>query len=362
MKNNVTKLPQALSISDEAIKWLSEIDRGTTKEREQELKEWLSQSDKHKNAFLDVVRLWGELDSLSQLSDIFPHKDTVKKPATFKYLYQMAASILLLISFSMLYFMSTANTQDEYKELVATYRTQVGEGSTIELPDASVLKLNTNTEVRVEYSNSQRNIMLNYGEVHIDVAHDVNRKLIVMAGGKAIEAVGTAFNVEYFNDVDIELMVTEGKVRVFDTNMDINSPVNISLIQSVKNFINTPSSDKEIAVSAGHKVSLTVNHKIQANKVKIVSINSAIDTQLSWLNGRLIFKGESMQQAIEEISRYSPWKFELRGEKIKNIPIFGRFQTGDIDALLATLYENFNINAEHVSDKTIVLTVSNGDN
>jgi len=359
MKDNVTQLPTASNISDEAIKWLAEIDRGTTKKREHELQEWLSKSEKHKDAFLEVVSLWGELDSLSQLSDIFPHKDVSKKKSTFKYIYHLAASILLFVSFSMLYFFSIDNVQDEYKELVATYRTQVGEDSTIELPDTSILKLNTNTEVTVEYSNSQRNIMLKYGEVHIDVAHDVNRKLIVMAGGKAIEAVGTAFNVEYFNQVDIELLVTDGTVRVFDTNMAVNSSVKKSIFENIQDLISIPTSNKEIAVTAGQKVSLTVNNKIEANKIEIESINDAIDTQLSWLNGRLIFKGESMQQ---EIGRYSPWQFELRGEKIRNMQIFGRFQTGDTDALLATLYENFNINAEHTSDKTIVLTASDRDN
>ena len=55
---------------------------------------------------------------------------------------------------------------------------------------------------------------------HIDVAHDKTRPLSVIAGGKVIQAVGTAFNVEVRNEL-VELIVTDGKVLVATKNDDI---------------------------------------------------------------------------------------------------------------------------------------------
>jgi transmembrane sensor len=57
-------------------------------------------------------------------------------------------------------------------------------------------------------------VELTTGEAHFAVAHDTARPFIVSAGGIAVRAVGTAFNVRYTAAGAVEVTVTEGKVSV----------------------------------------------------------------------------------------------------------------------------------------------------
>lgn len=361
MKNNVTQLLNDDQILDKALHWLAEVDRGLTPEREIILKEWLGESIKHKETFLEMASMWDNLDVLAQLSDVFPYKSSNNKWYNHTGFYKIAASVLFCLTASFYFIIPTddnlaqQNSSTEYRELVATYRTKIGEHSTIKLPDSSIITLNTNSEVSVEYTHSLRNLVLKQGEVHVEVAHNKNRKFLVHAGDKTIEAVGTAFNVQHYNNVDIELLVTEGTVVVSELLNDEGSK-KINLIDTLNHLI---SNDKEtiLTVTAGEKINLNLNEKVNASKIKIENIVNEIDSKLSWMDGKIVFKGESLQEAIEEISRYSQWKLELRGEKIKQVKIIGRFQAGDIDLLLSTLNKNFNIHSEHVANSKIILSL-----
>jgi transmembrane sensor len=365
MKNNISHLSEHIShdneqVLDQALRWLSELDRGLSPQRTNELKQWLSQSDKHKDTFLEMASMWDDLDVLAQLSDIFPYKNTCKKWYQLDGIYQIAASVLFCVMLSVYYVLpytsnGNNNITNEHNELVTTYLTKIGEKSTVELSDGSIMTLNTNSEVTVKYSKVQRNLILNYGEVHIDVAHNKKRKFLVHAGGKVIEAIGTAFNVQHYNDVDIELMVTEGTVVVSELASSSTSQTS-NIIDHFTDML-TGAENTTVEVTAGEQVNLKVNQEVKVSNVKVEESVDEIVTRLSWLEGNLVFKGESLEQAVDEISRYSQWKLELQGDDVKKIKIIGRFQTGDITLLLSILNKNFNINSKYGEDNKIILSL-----
>ncbi|WP_076418965.1 FecR domain-containing protein [Colwellia sp. UCD-KL20] len=366
MKNNISRLSDHTASSDDqildqALHWLAELDRGLSQQRENDLKDWLAQSNKHKDTFLEMVAMWDNLDVLSQLSTIFPYKKTQTKWYQSANMYRVAASIFLCTLLGIYYVapysnnINNANVAATNNENIVTYRTQIGEKSTVRLSDGSLITLNTNSEVTVNYSDTQRNLMLNYGEVHVDVAHNKQRKFLVHAGGKVIEAVGTAFNVQHFNNIDIELMVTEGTVIVSELANSAASDKNI--LDEFAHLL-SKHEEKPIAVTAGEQVNLTVNQKIKESTVHVEQAPTEIASRLSWMEGNLVFKGESLQQAVDEISRYSQWKLELQGDDVKKVKIIGRFQTGDIEPLLSILNKNFNINAKHVANNKIILSLN----
>ena len=76
------------------------------------------------------------------------------------------------------------------------YETAIGEQSTVHLTDGTQLVLNTNSLVEVHYTNRDRLIRLERGEIHVQVAHDKARSLSVIAGDTIVRAVGTAFSLE----------------------------------------------------------------------------------------------------------------------------------------------------------------------
>ncbi|MFT5164374.1 MAG: transmembrane sensor [Alteromonadaceae bacterium] len=109
-----------------------------------------------------------------------------------------------------------------------------------------------------------------------------------------------------------------------------------------------------MAISKGEKINLDVSGQTRQEVIKVDPIEMA--ASLSWRKGQLIFRGESLAEAMAEIGRYTDIEFELADDdKLKQIPVAGMFKTGDVTGLLEVLSRNFNISYEKVSDDKIKL-------
>lgn len=336
---------------DQASDWIAKLDRELSNAEKKALKHWFAQDNDNIKMLLEMATMWDKMEDLSRLSDLFPQEQVNKKSTP--WFVAMAASFVIAITFSLVSALSgfspfTAKDPSSVIVMQASYQTSIGESNTINLPDNSKLVLNTNSFVQVKYTQGARLIELQRGEIHIDVAHDKSRPLSVLANGKIIQAVGTAFNVQVNNDV-VELIVTDGKVLVAKKkNVSLNSDIE----QIIKRL--PPSA---MAISKGEKVELDLTSKSSEEIVKIEAIEIA--ASLSWRRGNLIFRGESLAQAMAEISRYTDIEFELADdEQLRNVQVAGMFKTGDVTGLLNVLSQNFNISYEKVSSDKIILKYS----
>jgi transmembrane sensor len=69
-----------------------------------------------------------------------------------------------------------------------------------------------------------------------------------------------------------------------------------------------------------------------------------------------VFQGESLEDAVAEIERYTTVEFVILDDELKKVRIAGLFKAGDVDGLLATLKENFDVAYERTEDGRILLT------
>tara|TARA_R110001592_G_scaffold81338_3_gene241468 strand:+ start:5199 stop:6278 length:1080 start_codon:yes stop_codon:yes gene_type:complete len=335
---------------DDASDWLAKIDRNLTKQEKASLQTWLSLSVKNTEVLLEVAHLWDKMDDLSRLSDLFPQTSSSTTKKYSSWLGAMAASAIFAISVG--FYQSGFNFslfgQSDQSAVVAmqmNYQTGIGESNTINLPDNSKIVLNTNSFVQVRYTSSARIIDLQRGEIHINVAHDKSRPLSVIAGGKIIQAVGTAFNVEVRNKL-VELIVTDGKVLVAAKN---NAIANTDIDEMAKRL-----PKNSMAVSKGEKIDLDLTGNTVDKVIKVDPIEVAAN--LSWRTGNLIFRGESLAEVMAEISRYTNITFELSDdEQLQKVKVAGMFKTGDVTGLLEVLSNNFNIRYERVDKDKIIL-------
>lgn len=334
-----------------ASDWIAKLDRGLSNDEKTSLQTWLAISPKNTDVLFEVAHLWDKMDDLSRLSDLFPNNvTTAKKIPT--WLGAMAASVVFAITVGLyqsgfnLFELGQLN-QSTVVAMQMNYQTSIGESNTINLPDNSKIVLNTNSFVQVKYTDSARIIELQRGEIHIDVAHDKTRPLSVIAGGKVIQAVGTAFNVEVREKL-VELIVTDGKVLVAQTNSAIDTNV-IDIEELAKKLpLNS------MAISKGEKVDLDLTGLLVEEVVKVDALDVA--ASLSWQHGNIIFRGDSLEDAMAEISRYTNIEFELsNNDELKKVQVAGVFKTGDVNGLLEMLSRNFNIQYEKVSSDKIVL-------
>jgi transmembrane sensor len=332
---------------DEASLWITRLDRGLSDQELSELKVWLHASSNNLETFMKLVKLWDKMESLSQLSELFAHKP---QHASFsqKRFFALAASFVFASLLSLgLWFNADLLLGQSATQIVQfnnEYETKIGEQSTFFLQDKTQIKLNTNSLVKVTYTDKQRVFELLRGEMHVVVAHNKQKPLSVYAGSNIIQAVGTAFNVELSSEA-VELIVTDGKVLVADINSQTVAPLKLR---------NVHLSPKSFAVSKGQKAQL------KASNTSIIGSDAGkLASDLAWQQGNLIFRGESLFEAMQEVARYTNYQFDFGDEDTKNLQIAGLFRTSDISGLLAALESNFDVVFKKTSNNKIRLSKKN---
>ncbi|MDH5620526.1 MAG: FecR domain-containing protein [Gammaproteobacteria bacterium] len=347
--NNVYEFPQRDKSFDEASQWCARMDKGLSAAEEQELQQWMAENDTNRQVLFEMTRLWDGMSVMSRLADIIPEPATRSRHVPTP-VFAVAASVLAVVMGSWLYSAqdrvdqgldaeSTANHVAALPESV--YETRIGEQSTVALVDGTQVVLNTNSKLEVHFTDEYRLLLLDRGEIHVSVAHDTNRPLSVVADDRILQAVGTAFSVAITDDQKIELVVTEGKVLV-----GAREKSSITNSGSIPPVLESTS----LAVMAGEEIVL-------GNLVEdVVQVSTEeIEIKLSWRDGDLIFRGETLEEAVLEIGRYTTTEFVIVDDELKAKRIAGRFKAGDIEGLLAALRENFDVVYERTGDGQVFL-------
>jgi transmembrane sensor len=335
---NIVDFPNQEKRLDEASLWIARLDRELTEGEKLELSAWLDRDNENLETLMRLAELWDKMDRLSLLSEIF-HIQPRKNPSTLR--FAVAASFFMVCIGIFLMLQLIPSVSEDGSISPSVYQTAVGEQRKIFLEDGSTLVLNTNSQVEVIYSAEQRLLLLNRGEMHIDVAHDKSRPLRVLAQDKIVQAVGTAFDVRLLDSRRVKLWVTEGKVLVAD-NKEAKNPEAMKKIQS------HPDS---LFISKGEKAILSgINRKVE--KIS----EGDMSAQLSWQQGNIVFRGETLDEAVLEFSRYSDKNFVIKDPSLRSVRIAGVFKIGDTSSLLSTLKNNFDIQYEYTKGNTIFLS------
>ena len=74
----------------------------------------------------------------------------------------------------------------------------------------------------------------------------------------------------------------------------------------------------------------------------------------------LIFDGDYLEDAVNEITRYTDTKIVISDETIRKVQIGGYFRTGEIDAMLTAFETSFGIAVTRVNDNFILLSKQPG--
>lgn len=344
--SNVVQLSTKDAIDSRAAEWIARLDRGLTSAEEQQLQLWLNEKEAHREALLAMAELWDKMDDLSRLASLFERPP--RPQAERSYFRSPAALAACFVAITVAVFLSVSlgmRGQADHSLVESYYQTSVGKRSVIDLPDTSRLILNTDTLVKVEYSAARRLLILERGEIHIDVAHNKARPLSVVVQDKVIEAVGTAFNVKVTNPSEVELIVTDGTVRVAQ-----GLPKG-DYARAAQAFDEQPQNAK--VVVEGEKL-LLGSEDFAVQKLPVADLTA----QLSWRDGNLVFRGETLAEALIEISRYTSTTFEIADAELRQVRIAGLFKAGDVNGLLTALKQNFQIKHERVDNKIVLSKLS----
>ncbi len=354
-KNKVVSLPDIDALEEQAAEWLIRLDEGDVSiEEVNQFKQWRNKSVYHREAFVKMAPIWGSLDLVEALND-YPEAESyisVNSPdntagsESRPWLYSLIASAacIIFLVFAGMYYQRVFNVKPA---VVSSYLTVVGEQKTVNLSDGSVVELDTNSKIRVVFTESARRIQLLTGQAFFKVAHDKTRPFSVFSGKGVVTAVGTQFSVAYRADT-VGVVVAEGRVALSSTPREYSMAESAAL-------------QNDIALS--HTlVELTAQQAaIFTDKVDKVEFLDTAEQQrrLSWRTGLLAFSGESLAEFIDEMSLYTNVRIELRGENIRDLPVAGYFKVGEVEAMFDALEVMLGIDVERVSDNQVVLSKKN---
>ncbi len=353
-----TRKARALA-AERAGEFLARLDAGASPEDLEHIRRWLAEDRLHRDTFLELAALWDQMSMLSTLSEVFPLQEyaceTSRATRRGAWSLAAAASLVLLIGAFWLTRTPASGTPElvfpEPEGFVQQFHeTKIGEQATITLPDASQVILNTNTVVEVVYSKTGRNIFLTRGEAFFTVSKDPSRPFRVYAGRRLIEAVGTTFTVAHTQPDKVQVVVKEGRVNFLPMQAAVEPrtlPEDLDTV--LYRNENVPLSAGETAASLNGGYSGVEKTRIRSDE---------LDVKLAWTHGMLLFQGNTLEQVLEEVSRYTTVRIEAE-PGIRGVPVDGYFRAGDIDGLLMAMQQTLSIDSERLADDHIVLRARN---
>ncbi|HLB30026.1 MAG TPA: FecR domain-containing protein, partial [Gammaproteobacteria bacterium] len=216
----IVNFPDPRNDRAEAEAWLVKLDGDEFSAADAEaLRKWLRAKPEHKRAIVEAMALWGDLDILSDLREMFPltaqraHTRPMGLALFFRPSIMATVAVLFLISGVLLWDRLHMPQDTPASAAETVLRTTVGQQGRYDLADGSHVILNTDSLLETEFTADRRDLRLVKGEAHFQVAHDPQRPFLVHAGAGVVRAVGTAFSVHLEGD-EVEVSVTEGRVLV----------------------------------------------------------------------------------------------------------------------------------------------------
>jgi transmembrane sensor len=162
----------------------------------------------------------------------------------------------------------------------STFSTAIGQIREVVLTDGSIVILNTDTKIRVQFSEAVRDISLLRGEAQFDVAKNKNRPFIVSAGDTRVRAVGTSFTVSMLPKKPVQILVKEGVVEL-------------------------QRADAATAIPVRASANIQASAPVGAPFVTVAVPEEKLVRDLAWQQGRIALDNLSLEDAAEEFARYS---------------------------------------------------------
>lgn len=319
----------------ESKDWITRLNRGLTANEKQQLVAWIN-SDKNRITSLESMKTsTDDLSALYELNGLFLLSSDEQSSSRVDRLWPTISGVFFAILIVFAAIIGFSSIKDFFNQ-GATHSpylvsTGTGESRTITLDDGTTVLINTNTLLSIDYSPEHRKVKLLKGEAEFDIVSNLDRPFTVESGSHSFTALGTIFSVEKQNEAEMQLVVTEGRVLVEESKLPLTK---------LHKKISDAANNKHVAnVTYAGEITEVADNKVSTEKAS----KSELSAQLAWQQGAVIFDGTNLNDALREVSRYNQVQFEITDPQLNNVKISGYFKYKDIDALLITLREQFNI-------------------
>jgi len=327
-----------------AARWLARHDRGLTAAEAAEFAQWRAAAAAHGQEFDRIAGTWaaaeglkadGELVALALRLDLETLE--LKRQARIRRRRQawtgaLAAAASVAIAWAVWW----RAPETPRPTMAAAVEVVPATVRRVALADGSVAEVRGNSEVVPQFTATERRVRLVRGEAHFVVSKDAARPFVVEAGGLAVRAVGTAFNVR-LDEAAIEVTVTEGKITLHETaRVSADAP---TLVAGQRVVV-------ELIASGG----------VALARASIDGITPAeVDRTLAWQGTRLLLNRATLAEAVEAFNQHGAVRLEIGDATLRSRQLSGTFGVANAEALVRLLEQAAEVRVERRADGVVVL-------
>lgn len=325
-------------LSDEEVAlaasgWIVRHNRGLTAAEQDEFSSWLAADSRHGEWWAKRRQAWLEFDVLTEWRpehSAEPNPDLLATPrrrlSGRKWILPGTLALAAGIAVALVVLRPVPAGKSVPVVAVAPgYESRA-------LDDGTVVELNGGAEIQVRFTGSERRVRLVRGEAHFQVAKNPLRPFVVEAGGVAVRAVGTAFDVLLGGEA-VEVLVTEGRVRV-------DPPAALAAARVAPE------------VSAGQRVVVALTGG--ASPVVTAVTDEEIARRLAWQPRLLDFSATPLAEVAAEFNRRNRTQLVLADPALREMPIVASFRSDNLEGFVRMLELSAGVSAERTGD-TVVL-------
>lgn len=277
---------------------------------------WLTDAD-NRAAFADVEATWGLVDAARDDPAMLALREAAERshqPVRRRWVVGGAIAASLAAA-AVIWPLATSDFAARLPTPVdRTMSTGVGQMTTMTLPDGTVVTLDANTQLRMRDLPGQRLVTMDRGRAFFRVAKNDARPFNLIAGGKKVTAMGTAFDVNLADDC-FALVLVEGKVKVADVTA-FRRPQTAELTPGARLLVATQ------------------------GRWAVTHVN--VEKETGWLRGWMTYDRAPMGKIAEDLNRYSEKQIVIADAKVAATPMMGAFKPGDVDGFVrAARYYRF---------------------
>lgn len=346
VSENRRDLPTDVGV--QAARWALLQDSGMTKAQERAFTNWVAEDPEHIAAYEDALWAIAAVATHAAAPEMMElRKSALAARGPRRHRWSMLFSGALAASLVAGLVTITHNPGPEKietnigSEIAATgqpteYRTEIGERTAITLSDGTVVTLDTDSQMRVAYTNRERAVYLLHGQAMFDVAHAKPQPFQVYARGQRITALGTVFNVRINGD-QVRVAMVEGSVSVQPRATAVSDRRNVAAPPGV------------LTLTAGEALVAEPAHAMLVQPVDAREVGG-------WTAGMLTFNDVPLAEAVTEINRYTSRPIRIADLNTGKQRISGTFKSNDPVRFAQAITEILPVNASTSPDGAAIIS------
>jgi transmembrane sensor len=306
----------------------------------------------------DVSCSNGEIDSLSlletirkkagiggekeEVSDLNIGRGLQFNIATF---LRYAAIILVAVGLTWFLKPSTGNDIAGSKPHYFNIKVAYGSKTTIELPDSSVVILNSGSTLSYpdKFETGSRTVMLN-GEAFFDVKKNVQRPFFVKTKDVTIKVHGTKFNVKSYPDENTsETTLVSGSVEILqNSNVTVKNKTDHIFLKPNQKAIFTRSTGITELRDLTKEQPKDNEKSVTAVPVQLIAKvdfqdQEETDIDIAWKNNKLILNNDRFGDLIKILERWYNVEIILQNPALADVRFSAKFDKESIADVLNAL-------------------------